>query len=87
MKTLYTVLFVLGAVTTASARDSVSKNDSVLIRKVERLEQRVDAQERQITELKTHNGKMNKKMSGTTEIKRTGKAVVNRRGSKQVTFE
>lgn len=70
-----------------SARDSSGKSDSALMKKVARLEERVDRHQREITSLKTENSRLSKKASAGKVSNRPAKAVVTRRGSKQVSFE
>lgn len=84
---IYLVLFCPAL--TVLANGSSSANDSALLKKINKLESRVDSHNRELTILKKKHAEMSNKSSQTSRQKSSApqKAVVTRRGSKQVVFE
>lgn len=88
MKSLIILSAFLCIGISASAEKSIVKNDSALIKRMAKLEERVERNHKKIERLEKENAGL-KQAAGKQQVKSNvpQKAVVTRRGSKQVVFE
>lgn len=89
MKQLIFCLAILGSALSVSADDSRLKNDSALLKKINKLEERVDSHQHELVILKKKNAELSKRAvkDGKMRSSALQKTIVTRRGSKQVVFE